>query len=299
MNLLIYILVYPLIIGISILPFRILYVISDLIFYLLYYVIGYRKKVVMKNLTLSFPEKTVEELTEIQRKFYKHFVDVFIEMIKTFTMSKAEIRKRYKFNNFELVSELAKEKGIILLGSHYGNWEWIVSFSMYTKVPSYGVFTPIANKYFNNFIIKSRERFGGFLIPGRKLVPQIIRDQKEGINAFYGLLSDQSPQLKKTFYWAPFMGVKVPVHTGAEMLAKRFDLATVFFDVKKVKRGYYEGEFKLVSKNANNLKNFELTDIFLRTVEKQIQSAPEFYFWTHNRFKHKDAPQKIKPLPNY
>jgi len=253
----------------------------------------------MKNLTLSFPEKTVEELTEIQRKFYKHFVDVFMEMIKTFTMSKAAIRKRYKFNNFELVSELAKEKGIILLGSHYGNWEWIVSFCMYTDIPSYGVFTPIGNKYFNDFIIKSRERFGGFLIPGRKLVPQIVNDHKEGVKACYGLLSDQSPQLKKTFYWAPFMGVKVPVHTGAEMLAKRFDLASVFFDVKKIKRGHYEGEFKLVSKNAKELENFELTDIFLRTVEKQIRKAPEFYFWTHNRFKHKDASQKVKPFPNY
>jgi len=297
MNLLIYILVYPLIIGLSLLPFRILYLFSDLIFYLLYYVIGYRKKVVMKNLTLSFPEKSEKELLVIQRKFYRHFVDVFIEMIKTFTMSKKEISKRYKFNNFELVSELAKKKGIALLGSHYGNWEWIVSFCMYTDVPSYGVFTPIANKYFNNFIIKSRERFGGFLIPGRKLVPQIISDQKAGINAFYGLLSDQSPQLKKTFYWAPFMGVKVPVHTGAEMLAKRFDLATVFFDVKKVKRGYYEGEFTLVSEDANSMKEFEMTDLFLRTVEKQIKNAPEYYFWTHNRFKHKDAPQKTKKIP--
>jgi len=299
MNLLIYILVYPLIIGISLLPFRILYIFSDLIFYLLYYVIGYRKKVVMKNLTLSFPEKTVEELTEIQRKFYKHFVDVFMEMIKTFTMSKSAIRKRYKFNNFELVSELAKEKGIILLGSHYGNWEWIVSFAMHTDVPCYGVFTPIGNKYFNNFITKSRERFNGFLIPGRKLIPQLIKNQKDGTNAFYGLLSDQSPQLKKTFYWAPFMGVKVPVHTGAEMLAKRFDLATVFFDVKKVKRGYYEGEFNLVSKDSTSMKDFELTNIFLQTVETQIRRAPEFYFWTHNRFKHKDAPQKVKPFPKY
>jgi len=95
------------------------------------------------------------------------------------------------------------------------------------------------------------------------------------------------------------MNVKVPVHTGAEMLAKRFDLATVFFDVKKIKRGYYEGELKLVNKDARDLKNFELTDIFLRTVEKQIRSAPEFYFWTHNRFKHKDASQKVKPFPKY
>lgn len=294
MQLLIYILVYPIIIAISILPFRILYFFSDLIFYLLYYVIGYRKEVVLKNLTISFPEKKEEELIEIQRKFYRHFVDVFMEMIKTFTMSKTAIRKRYKFNNFELVSELAKEKGIILLGSHYANWEWVVSFAMYSNIPSYGIFTPIANKYFNNFITKSRERFGGYLIPGRKLIPQIISDQKAGINGFYGLLSDQSPQLKKTFYWAPFMGVKVPVHTGAEMLSKRFDLATVFLDVKKIKRGYYEATFELVCEDSIKTENFELTDIFLRRVEKQIRRAPEFYFWTHKRFKHKDTRQKVR-----
>ena len=250
----------------------------------------------MKNLTLSFPEKSTAELLVIQRKFYKHFVDVFMEMIKTFTMSEKEIRKRYKFNNFQLVSKLAEKKGIILLGSHYANWEWVVSFAMYTNVPSYGVFTPIANKYFNSFITKSRERFGGFLIPGKRLIPQIISDQKAGKNGFYGLLSDQSPQLKKTFYWAPFMGVKVPVHTGAEMLSKRFDLATVFLDVKKIKRGYYEATFELVSEDATKMKNFELTDIFLRRVEKQIRNTPEFYSWTHNRFKHKDAPQKKRNI---
>lgn len=252
----------------------------------------------MKNLTLSFPEKSEQELMIIQRKFYRHFVDVFIEMIKTFTMSKKQIRKRYKFKNFDLVSKLAEKKGIVLLGSHYANWEWVVSFCMYTKVPSYGVFTPISNKYFNDFITKSRERFGGYLIPGKKLIPKIISDQKAGINGFYGLLSDQSPQLKKTFYWAPFMGVKVPVHTGAEMLSKRFDLATVFLDVKKIKRGYYEATFELVCEDATNMKNFELTDRFLARVEKQIREAPEFYFWTHNRFKHKDASQVLRGTSN-
>ncbi len=282
--------------GVSILPFRILYIFSDLIFYLLYYVIGYRKEVVMKNLHLSFPEKSEKELLHIQRKFYKHFVDVFMEMVKTFTMSKKEIKKRYKFKNFELVESLTHKKGVILLASHYANWEWVVSFAMYSNIPTYGIFTPIGNKYFNNFITKSRARFGGYLIPGKELIPQIIKDQKEGVNAFYGLLSDQSPELHKTFYWAPFMGVKVPVHTGAEMLAKRFDLSTVFFDVKKVKRGYYEGEFKLVCEDTRKMKPFEMTDIFLRTVENQIRKAPEYYFWTHNRFKHKDAKQKVKKI---
>lgn len=262
----------------------------------MYYVIGYRKELVMKNLRLAFPEKSKKELTEIQRKFFMHLVDVFIEMIKTFTMSEKEIKKRYRFNNFELVSNLAKTKGIVLLGSHYANWEWVVSFAMYTDVPSYGIFTPIKNTYFNKFITKSRERFGGYLIPGRSLIPKIISDQKAGINGFYGLLSDQSPQLHKAFYWAPFMGVKVPVHTGAEMLSKRFDLATVFLDVKKTKRGYYEGTFELICEDSKNVKDFELTDIFLNRVEKQIRKAPEFYFWTHNRFKHKDASQKVKKM---
>lgn len=296
MNLLVYILVYPVIWLISMLPFRILYGISDVIYLLVYYVIGYRKKVALSNLKLAFPEKSEEEIIRISKKFYRHFVDVFIEMIKSFTVSKEEVYKRYKYTNLEFFDELFKDgKSVILTGPHYANWEWIMSLDAFVKYRGYAAFTKVANPYFNEKILKSRARFGTHLILTSKIIAEIKQNHKQNIQAMYGLLSDQSPQLSKTFYWREFLGVKVPIHTGAEMLAKRFDMNMVYIETKKIKRGYYETSFSLITNEAPKFPDYELTDIFIEKVEKQVRTQPEYYFWTHKRFKHKDkAPVILK-----
>ena len=293
MNFLVYILVYPVIWLLSILPFRILYGISNIIYLLVYYVIGYRKKVVLSNLKLTFPEKSNEEITEISKKFYHHFADVFIEMIKFFTVSKQEVYKRYKFTNLEFFEELYKDgKSVILTGPHYANWEWIMSLDAFVKYKGYAAFTRVENPYFNDKVLKSRAKFGTNLILTTKLISEIKHNHKNHIQAMYGLLSDQSPQLSKTFYWREFFGVKVPIHTGAEMLAKRFDMNMVYIETKKIKRGYYETSFSLITNEAEKYPDYELTDMFLEKVEKQIRNQPEYYFWTHKRFKHRDKAPK-------
>lgn len=289
MNFIIYILIYPIVWLISILPFRILYLISDGVFIIIYYIIGYRKKVVLNNLHLAFSENNKAENLQICKKFYHHFVDVFIEMIKSFTVSKEEVYKRYKFTNINFFDELYKDgKSVILVGSHYANWEWIMSLDSFVDYRGYAAYTKVNNSYFNEKVLNSRAKFGTYLIQTSKVVGEIQQNQKNKIQAMYGLLSDQSPQLKKTFYWSEFLGVKVPIHTGAEMLAKRFDMNMVFMDVKKIKRGYYETTFSLITDNATSFPNYKLTDIYLEKVEKQIRTNPEYYFWTHRRFKHKD-----------
>lgn len=274
------------------LPFRILYIISDGVYLLVYY-IGYRKKVVLSNLKLALPEKSDEEITEISKKFYHHFADVFIEMIKFFTVSKQEVYKRYKFTNLEFFEELYKDgKSVMLTGPHYANWEWIMSLDAFVKYKGYAAFTKLANPYFNEKVINSRAKFGTHLIQTSKIIAEIKHNHKNNIQAMYGLLSDQSPQLSKTFYWSEFLGVKVPIHTGAEMLAKRFDMNMVYIETKKIKRGYYETSFSLITNEASKFPDYELTDIFLEKVEKQIRTQPEYYFWTHKRFKHKDKAPK-------
>jgi len=289
MNLLIYILVYPLIWFISILPFRILYIISDILYLLIYYIIGYRKEVVMSNLKLVFPDKKEKELKIISKKFYSHFVDVFMEMIKTFTVSKEEIYKRYTFKNVELLNELNKDnKSVILMGPHYANWEWIMSLDSFTNCEGYAIFKKINNKYFNNLIIKSRAKFGTNLIETSKIISKMIDNHQNNVQSIYGLLSDQSPKLKKTYYWRTFLGVKVPIHTGAEMLAKKYNMNLVFIDTQKIKRGFYETSFSLISDDVNKYEDYKLTDIFTEKVEKKVREQPEYYLWTHNRFKHKD-----------
>lgn len=289
MNLFVFVLLYPFIWIVSILPFRILYFISDILYLLIYYVIGYRKKIVLNNLKLAFPEKSEKELLKIRKKFYHHFVDVFMEMLKTFTVSKEAIYKRYKFTNIEMLIQLNKDnKSLILMGPHYANWEWIMSLDSFVDYKGYAAFKKIKNKYFNNLIIKSRAKFGTNMIETSKIVSEMLNNKQNNIQAAYGLLSDQSPQIGKTFYWREFFGVKVPVHTGAEILAKKYDMNLVFIDTKKIKRGYYETSFSLISNDSTKAKNYELTDIFLDKVEQKVREKPEFYFWTHNRFKHKD-----------
>ncbi len=294
MNFFVYILVYPLIWLISLLPFRILYAISDGVYLLIYYVFGYRKKVVLNNLKLAFPEKSDEERIKISKKFYHHFVDIFIEMIKSFTISKEELNKRYVYNNVSLLNELYKDgKSLILVFGHYANWEWIIGLTQFIDYKGYAAFTKINNKYFNRKILNSRQRFGVQLKPTSKIIQEIDRNHKKNIQAIYGLLSDQSPQLSKTFYWNEFLGVKVPIHTGAEMLAKKYNLNIAFVNIEKVKRGFYESTFSLITNNASKHSDFELTNFYLEKTENQIRKQPEYYFWTHRRFKHKDKAPKL------
>ena len=295
-NFLVYILVYPLIWIISILPFRILYGVSDVLYLLVYYVIGYRKKVVFNNLILAFPEKSYEEIISLSKKFYRHLIDVFIEMIKSFTISKEELNKRYIYKNIDLLNELHKDgKSIILVFGHYANWEWIIGLTQFIEYKGYAAFTKINNKYFNRKILNSRQRFGVQLKPTSKIIHEIDINHKQNIQAIYGLLSDQSPQLSKTYYWSEFLGVKVPIHTGAEMLAKKYGLNIVFAKIEKVKRGFYECTFSLITNDASKHPEHELTNLYLQKTETQIHQHPEYYFWTHKRFKHKDkAPDLLK-----
>lgn len=293
MNLLVYILVFPLIWLISILPFRVLYFISDIFYLLIYHVIGYRKKVVLNNLKLVFPEKSDAELIKIRKKFYHHFVDIFMEMIKSFTMSSKTLNKHYTYKNLDLLNNLYDDgKSVILTGAHYANWEWIMGLSYYMKYKGVAAYTKLSNPYFEKAILKSRGKFGVHLRQTSKTIAEINYNHKNKVQAIYGLLSDQSPQLKKTFYWQNFFGVKVPIHTGTEMLAKKYDLNIVFMDVKKIKRGYYETTFSLITDDAKKYADYELTDIFLKKVENQVYAQPEYYFWTHKRFKHSSKAPK-------
>lgn len=244
---------------------------------------------VLNNLKLAFPEKSDKERIAISKQFFSHFVDIFVEMIKTFTASKETIYKRYTFSNVEMFAELYKDgKSIAMVGPHYANWEWIMSLDSFVDYQGVAAYTKISNPYFNNKVLTSRAKFGTNMVQTAKIISEMQYNKTNNIQAIYGLLSDQSPQIKKTFYWNKFLGVKVPIHTGAEMLAKRFDMNVVYIETKKVKRGHYNTTFSLLTNDANSLPDYQITDLFLEKVEKQIRNEPAYYFWTHRRFKHKD-----------
>ncbi len=289
MNLVIYILSYPLIWGLSILPMRFLYVISDLLYLLIYHVIGYRKNVVINNVKLAFPDKKDEEINDITKHFFKHFVDLLMESIKAFSISEKEIKKRYTLKNPEVLNKLiTEEKSIALVGAHIANWEWFFSAPLYFKTNMYGTYSKLANPYFDKAIQKSRARFGGIVIKTSETIKTISNNHKNNTKGVYILLSDQSPTIQKTLYWRSFLGIDVPVHTGAESLAKKYQLTVVNFTTKKIKRGYYETEFTLISDTPKRAKDFQITDQYINITEEAIKTQPQHYLWSHNRFKHKD-----------
>lgn len=287
MQFLAYILIYPLLWFISILPFRILYIVSDGLFVLLYHVIGYRKKVVKSNLKLVFPDKNETELNSIQKKFYKHLCDMFLEMAKTMTISEKSLKQRFKIKNPEALQYLeGLNKSAILIFGHYASWEWSIVIQNYIKFKGLAVYKRLANRYFDKLVKNIRSKFNTDLISTKETIHTITENEAKGIKSIIGFLSDQSPRLTKDVYWGTFMGIEVPCFTGAERLAKKLDLTTAYLKVNKVKRGYYEAEVIMLAENPSIYKDYELTDLFLREVEKQIYEAPEYYFWTHKRWKH-------------
>lgn len=288
MQLLLFIVVYPIIWLISILPFRLLYIFSDFVCFFVYTVFGYRKKVVRENIAKALPHLTVKEQLTVERKFYSHMCDMFLEMIKTMSISQKEMEKRFVFANLDLYRDLEKKgKSIALLCAHYASYEWAVSMNYHITFEGYGIYKKINNKYFDKLIKDIRSKFNATLLNTRETIPTIERNYKTNHLSVYGLASDQSPQASKAYHWAPFMGIETPVHTGAEMLAKRYDMNVIFLRNKKVKRGYYQATFELMADNPKEVPNYEISEDFLRRVEKQIHEAPEFYLWTHKRWKHK------------
>ena len=286
MHLLTYVLVFPILWVISILPFRIFYLFSDLIYVLVYYIIGYRKKVVYDNLKLVFPDKGEKELLTIRKKFYKHMCDMFLEMIKTMSMSEKEMRKRFQITNIPYVQELEKRKNIMIMASHYASWEWGIILQRDIEATAFGVYKKIKNPYFDKLVRDIRAKYNSVLINTKETIPTVLSNHRKGVKALYGFVSDQSPKLNQSSYWVDFMNINVPAFTGAEMLSKKCDLAVCYFKIDKIKRGYYKATYVPLAENPKEFKNFEITDLFFKEVEKQLHTNPEYYLRTHKRWKH-------------
>ena len=288
MQLLVFVLVYPLLWTISILPYQLFYGFSNVMFFLAYRIFGYRKKVVRGNLELVFPDKTKLELDNIEIQFYRHMCDMFLEMVKTMSLSKAAVKKRYAVQNIEVLQKIEKEKSILIVCSHYANWEWNVSINNYVNAKGYAVYQKISNDYFDRWIKRVRARWNTTLITRKQVVRTVVANKRDNVIGIFGMVSDQSPQRHLAHYWTEFMGIKVPVVNGAEIMARKMDLAVVFLKVSKVKRGYYKAEFIPITTSGATTENNEITDAFLRLAEQQIQEKPEFYLWTHRRWKHRN-----------
>ncbi|ESU18622.1 putative lipid A biosynthesis acyltransferase [Flavobacterium cauense R2A-7] len=241
---------------------------------------------VRSNIKLTLPHLSENERLAIEIKFYKHMCDMFLEMIKTLNISEKEMKKRFIFTNVKLVLELEKKnKSIVLMCAHYASWEWMIILGKYINFKGFGIYKRIRNPYFDKLVRDIRSKFDATLIDTKTTIKTVNENQEKGIMGIYGFVSDQTPVPYKTHYWQNFMGHEVPVHTGGEMLAKKTDMNVLYLKVEKLKRGHYQATFIPLGENVTNIPNYDISRDFLKEVEKQIYAAPEYYFWTHKRWK--------------
>ena len=294
MELLVFWLAYPILWLISRLPFWLFYKVSDLVFILVYHLIGYRKKTVTENLKLVFPEKSSVEIKKIRIQFYRHMCDMFLEMIKSISISNKQLKQRFTFTNLEEIERLRKmDKSIIVMCGHYASYEWANSIQLYgIDYKAFGIYKKIKNKYFDKLAKDIRARFNAELISSSEAIGKILRYQKEGIPGIYFMVSDQSPKIHHAKFWTDFMGSTVPVFLGSERIAAKLDLAVVYLQVEKLKRGYYQATFITISDNPKEEPHYKITGSYLTELERQIKRAPQYYLWTHKRWKH-----RITPIP--
>ena len=289
MQLLSFILFYPLIWVISKLNFRVLYVVSDLLFYFMYYVLRYRRKIICNNLKMVFPDKTKEEIKEISKISVINSTDAFVESFKSLNISEDEMKSRFKFKNIEVINEIEKKnQSMILLCGHFSGFEWMFIIDRYIKSNFYAVYKRLRNKYFDRLVKKIRSRYNGRLIHTKETRKRIAENSKTDSLNIYGFASDQTPRFQKAVYWNYFMNIWVPIHTGAESIAKQHNLALVFMKIKKLKRGYYETTFEKITTTPRDFKDYEITDKYMKLVESAICTTPELYLWSHRRWKHRD-----------
>lgn len=294
MQRLVFLIAYPFLWGISKLPFKLFYGLSDFAFVLIYYVVGYRKKVVDYNLKLAFPEKTEEERKKIRRKFYHHFCDLFLEMAKSLSISEKELKERFVLKNpSELKNLEGLQKSYIIMMGHYNSYEWSTALGLQgMEYKPYGIYKKIKNPFFDKMIRSIRGRFGVFMLDKNDVIRQMIRDKKEGVLASYGMIGDQAPKGGKSKYWRSFFGHTVPVFIGSEVAGKKLDLTMTYLKIEKVKRGYYEAEIITLTQNPKAVEDYKITDQYIELLENQIKTHPEYYLWTHKRFKHMNMQRK-------
>ncbi|MBG0859099.1 MAG: lysophospholipid acyltransferase family protein [Bacteroidales bacterium] len=273
---------------ITLLPLRILYVFSYLLFILMYYFPGYRRKVVAQNLKNSFHEKNPRELAMIGKKFYHHFCDLFPEVLKLQHMSEKELMKRISFTNPELADRLYDDgRDVVAILGHYCNWEWLSGVPLFVKHQMVSVYKPLQNKHFDKFMNDLRARNRMILVPMQQIAREIIVNRKNGKRTIYAFITDQTPSISDVRYWTSFLNQDTPVYLGAEKLAAKYDMPVVFVNVRKIKRGYYSMTAELLFDHPAGLPEYAVTEAHVRRLEEVIRQQPEYWLWSHRRWKHK------------
>lgn len=287
-RLLFYIFLWPL----SKLPLRVLYWIADFIYLLFRTVWPYRKQVIDANLKQSFPEKSKAELNVIKRRYYRHLADLLAEGIKNFSISKDELTQRIHVANPEIMQQLAaKKRNVLLVGGHYGNWEWVITAqALLFQQHAIGLGKPLTNGYFDKKINALRGRFGMDIVHAKNYKSLITKSFPDGFAML--TLSDQSPSNSLKSYWTTFLNQQTAVLFGTEQMAHEYDLSVVYFNLNKTKRGHYRMSLELICESPKGLSYGEITERHSRLLEQQIIDQPEYWLWSHKRWK-REIPSNV------
>jgi KDO2-lipid IV(A) lauroyltransferase len=278
---------YAIILPIALLPYPLLYLFSNFAFFMLFRLVGYRKKVVLNNIKNSFPDKNIKEHELIMKNFYRHFCDLVVESLKGFVISENQLRNRFTIVNAELANKYFKEgKDVIFVGGHYNNWEILAQgVNLELKHKIVGIYKPLSNKYFDKKMKTSREKHGMLLCPIKKTKAFLDKGLGRPKGTIFAI--DQRPGNPDKSYWMPFLNQDTPVLFGAEKFAKQYEIPVIFCTINKVKRGHYEGVLQLIEESPEKTVYGEITTKNIMTLEKDIIENPEFWLWTHKRWKHK------------
>ena len=271
----------------SLLPMRLLYLLSDSLFFPLFHIVKYRRKVVEKQLDECFPEKSIQERRAIERQFYHFFCDYLVEVIKLFSISKKEMMRRMKFVGIEQVREELKDKKFCFLYlGHYCNWEYIASLSYWLPEIHCGqIYHRIYNQAFDELFLKLRGQFGGESILMKDTLRRILTLRNQEKKVMIGFIADQLPKWENMHHWTTFLNHDTSFFIGAERIAKQVDAALYYVDVERVKRGYYQVRFRLMTLHPKEFPDYELTDQYARLLEESICRQPAYWLWTHKRWK--------------
>lgn len=277
------------------LPLGILYILSDLFFVIIYYTVGYRRNVVIKNLSNAFPDKDVTEIKQIARKFFRHFCDLTLETIKLSTIKETELKQRMKIENAEVIDQFTKKgRSVTVLAMHYANWEWATFIASALNSKTFAVYKPLHNLRFDRYMNKNRSRFGADLVKNSQILRRVINADKENKPVVIWLAGDQTPP---PFHdtWFLFFKQEAIFYLGPALIARRFNTPVVFQFIEKISRGNYRSRFELLVENPAAMNENEIIKTYIRKMEEVIEKNPEFYLWSHKRWKHK----RDKGVPLY
>jgi KDO2-lipid IV(A) lauroyltransferase len=276
---------YLLVWFIGILPYRLMYAFSWLIYVFLFHVFSYRKKVVLDNFHLVFPKKDKKELAQLLKPVYMNLSDIIVEGFRSFTMSRKQILRRHKILNPEIVKPYYEAgKSIIAVTGHYGNWEWgSLSANLQIDYKTFAIYKPLSNPYLNKFLLKSRARFGTTLAPITETTKTF--EENRQIPAIYMLAADQSPSNVSRAYWINFLGIDTAFLHGPEKHARNNNYPIMYVDIQRVKRGFYEIELSLLADNPQDLQEGEITRRYAAKLESVILNKPQNWLWSHKRWK--------------